>query len=562
MKRFELCYKYTLKNPIENNNDPIYKLIFNYEDIEDIKNMLKHNNESIINQFLYFNKNKIHQILYDGEICYEINSKNFSLSELFYLNILILDNPEIINYTYSLQYFKDIHSRNINRGSSFEKIIIAKIILSLIFNFRGSEYDEKYEEEINQIENENKEIIKKDINIFKQLQLEYKYENFCEKKLDLIYMEIINSLIKNNKFSDYQYCINLIKELDIKYINITKTMYDGISKLLEDNDIMDKYKIDNVNDITKEKINFYYILIIYILKNSFYIYQIDFLRINIQNFVLIIKNSLRNINNEIIMQTDYDKKIGELLTFLVGDKCKIYKDYHNYKKKNEVKIEPSQNKSNTVKYSNSISKYFENARNLNDNGRLFVDYENTDIPKKIEYEKAVNILSKLKIIIQIKKKENETDIEYKEILYGDSYEFKLDNIADFKFNANYEEIDEKDKKDNPNAKIIYKNYKKLLNYIEEIENYIKKTTIQFEPQITLEIEEGKYSNKATDNFKDVYYLNCIITFVNQLQDNEKLKFKDENILVNSINGKSQGFINLMNELMNEDYNDAIFVYPN
>ena len=35
MKRLELCYKSTIKRPIENN--PIYKLIFNYEDKEEIE---------------------------------------------------------------------------------------------------------------------------------------------------------------------------------------------------------------------------------------------------------------------------------------------------------------------------------------------------------------------------------------------------------------------------------------------------------------------------------------------------------------------------------------------
>ena len=39
-----------------------------------------------------------------------------------------------------------------------------------------------------------------------------------------------------------------------------------------------------------------------------------------------------------------------------------------------------------------------------------------------------------------------------------------------------------------------------------------------------------------------------------------MTFKDENILVFSINGKSQGFNNLINELTNEDYDGENFKY--
>ena len=220
-------------------------------------------------------------------------------------------------------------------------------------------------------------------------------------------------------------------------------------------------------------------------------------------------------------------------------------------------------KTNSLPYSKSINRYFENARKLNDNGRLFevTNSMANNISKKIEYEKAENILQKLKIIIHIKNIENKTDFEYKEIVYGKN-ETKLNNITDLKFNANYEEIEEIDKRYNANAEKVYKNYKKLLKYIEDIGDYIKKTTIQFEPQITLEIEKDEYNNNNKNDLKDINYLNCIFTFINQLQDNEKLTFKDENILVNSIEGKSQGFIHLMTELMNEDYNDANFIYPN
>ena len=63
---------------------------------------------------------------------------------------------------------------------------------------------------------------------------------------------------------------------------------------------------------------------------------------------------------------------------------------------------------------------------------------------------------------------------------------------------------------------------------------------------------------AHHEIKDLYNITCHYTFVNQINNNKQLKFKDENVLVHSIDGKSQGFINLMNELDHEDYSDAIF----
>ena len=58
-----LCHEFTLKNPIENKNDPIYKLIFNNNEIQTIYKINKNNNK----KFLYFNKDKINNILYESE---------------------------------------------------------------------------------------------------------------------------------------------------------------------------------------------------------------------------------------------------------------------------------------------------------------------------------------------------------------------------------------------------------------------------------------------------------------------------------------------------------------
>ena len=566
-KRVDFCYKYTLdKNkPIENDNDPIYKLIFNYEDIEAIN---KNNENDKIFQFFYFNRKVIHQIFYDTEIIWPVKSVDkINLSELFFLNLLILDNSETINYSFSIDYIEFIHSENKNKKKSFEQMILSKIILSFIFNFKGEEeYDEnEFEEKIDIIEKENKEIIKNNLDLFKDLNLKYNYDNFCEAKIDYIYMEIITALIKEKKYEDFQYCEDLLIELDMKRINITKTIFDGISELLEKTLFKKpEFNLENI----EPQINFFNILIKFIFKNSFYPYRIKFFMKNIMNFC---KYITTKINNMHFSDNIYEKRMEEISDILFAKYSKLFKNNDS----NQI-IQNS-----IAKFTYSIHQYFSKARKDNDDGKLFENSfemaknqkdEETDISKiKIEYNKAVKILEKLRLTISIspnkneenpekqenQEQENPTEFKYKEIIYGNDGD-KLENIDDLKFNADYEYISEKDKtyKD---AEKVYKNYKKLLNFIEDIRDCIKKAKIKFNPQITLEISKDSIYYVQSNEFKDLDYLTCLYTFKNQIND-ETMTFKDENILVFSINGKSQGFNNLINELTNEDYDGENFKY--
>ena len=71
----------------------------------------------------------------------------------------------------------------------------------------------------------------------------------------------------------------------------------------------------------------------------------------------------------------------------------------------------------------------------------------------------------------------------------------------------------------------------------------------------MEIQKEYFQN----NHRDIYNLSCFSSFYNQI-NKEKLTFIDENILVDSVNSKSQGFVNLINELTNEDYEGEEFKY--
>ena len=74
----------------------------------------------------------------------------------------------------------------------------------------------------------------------------------------------------------------------------------------------------------------------------------------------------------------------------------------------------------------------------------------------------------------------------------------------------------------------------------------------------LEKEEEKKQNKFRKNneakYIDIFNITCISSFHYKKNNiNRKFEFKDEDILVNGLDSKYQGFVYLINELTNEDY---------
>ena len=562
--KIELCYKYTLEtqNAI-NLNDPIFKLMNNYDEIQ----LISQHKKEKLNQFLFFNNTKIHSILYESEEVYEV-SENINFSELFYLSLLIGQNPETIDYVYPLDYIKLIYNvfKNNEGLKPIKKIILSKIILILIYNYKGrDEYNEEEDEGyLEMLENQAKEVINENMGIFKDLKIECGLGEIYDCKIDNLYIEIIWSLIKENRFNDFIFCKDIIDQLDLENINISNSIYVGLNNYFSSNDlVLHQYSISDLKD--ENIINFYYILIKYIFKNSLYIYNIDFLNKNIENIFKIIKKKPEEIQSLLINESsqsgnivnNLNEKIKEILKFFSKKYSDIFDSIQN-------KLKP---------YSQSLPNICENKRKENDNGRQIegIDNEsenskeeketNNIIDNKIEYEKAKEILEHLKFKIRISPSENdENKFIFLEIKYGKTLEKELSNEKELKNDADYDLITEEDKK-KENAEIVYKNYKKLAIFLDEIEDYIKNSGIQFNPQIEFDlIREQKEQTSDRHEIEGLYYITCNYTFINQDNNYEKLSYKDENILVYSIDGKSQGFINLMNELNNEDYNEAKFKY--
>ena len=187
----------------------------------------------------------------------------------------MLGNKEIINYDYSIELIKEIdNKRKAIENNKIAEILMSKICIDLIRNF---EEKSQFEDELNEMEEENKGIISDNINTLETVGLNIKEDDFIEDSLDKFYANLIKALIKNKKFENYEFILDKMIEIDIENIYITKTIYDELKEILNKDEIIKEYKIATKEDFNIEsKINFYYILLKYIFKNPIYIYDIDF----------------------------------------------------------------------------------------------------------------------------------------------------------------------------------------------------------------------------------------------------------------------------------------------
>jgi hypothetical protein len=135
-----------------------------------------------------------------------------------------------------------------------------------------------------------------------------------------------------NQLDNYEYTIGIIEEMNLEKIDITKTMYNKLAEILnENNDYIKKYIIKDKTDLYNDNIiNFYYILFKYILKNSFYIYQNNFLFAASKNLRKLYKKYYlfgSSINNKNKDKLDYIFKF-----------CMTGYDYYENEKKRELYI--------------------------------------------------------------------------------------------------------------------------------------------------------------------------------------------------------------------------------
>ena len=196
--------------------------------------------------------------------------------------------------------------------------------------------------------NEFKNKISNSLGIIKDLNV-YINENIIniifEKKIDEIYGDIIVALIRTNKIVDYKYSVNIISQLDLENIDITETIFNKLSEILNSNSVQN-YAINDINSLNedKDKVTFYYILFKYILKNPIYIYHIQFLKK--ARKTIIDKNTFLEPSE---LESDIRKKIKYIYSFLCDSK---FYEERLFKKNNHLENR-SKSKSNDSRYTQS-----------------------------------------------------------------------------------------------------------------------------------------------------------------------------------------------------------------
>ena len=554
-KKLNLCYTASLlfseKNDEKENNNPIFKLLSNLQEIESILNL--NENDSI--RFLYFNRIKSHSILYDNEevINIKLINDNDKLDFYIYLCFLIEENLSVVNYIYSINVIKKINDMQTRiKNEKIQKLIMAKIIIVLINNYEQSDNEEDTDNtDLNSLKNFNMEIINDNIKELNQYNINK--NNFLSKKLEEIYSEIIKYLIINNKLDDSEFTNNILKQINLKYIYITKVMFDEIAKLLKsENDYIKDYVIKEYNDLFDlKKINFYYILIRYILKITFYIYEIPFLLETMIKIKTLIKQNISSLGHSIKQNRPYKDKIEFVLKAFI--EYKYYYDksikairananantsQQNSNASNQVNIS---NRSNNNYYGNSIninnsessSGFFSNSsykRAKEDSGRNFDSFTEEPVNQFEEFEKKY----RNEIIFQILQNSS-----FK-------YEFKIINkqvtfncisiiINGQNVQKTYDEI--KDiTSDNRN---LLNNFLKFKEFLEFFENKIQssyKNKFTFEVTLKFESNSVKLS---------IFQVDCI--YILQINGEEPIEFKDSDIFNNELRENLFLLLNEINE---------------
>ena len=533
--------------PICNENDPMSHLINSLEDIKEIYE--NYPNES--KQLFYFMKNDIHEIFYDNDYVFHFesndlqrvlpeNSEKIKISELFYLSLLLSDQPEIINYSISIDYILKINNKLFNTpiDNGVQNIIISKIIIYLInYCLEQNEEDSESIQKLESMKQEHIDLIQtimEKIKIFRRLN--YTIDDVLNKNIDSIYLDIIILLIKTNKFSDFDYVYEIIENLDLKSIALTRVLYEGISQALnENNGYLKYYEIKNIKDLVEDKINFYYTLIKFIFKNVAYIYNIPFLKKNFMNII-----SFRDF---FILNPDYD--IYSKMQYLF----ELHSGYNINTQSNDnfIKITRYSNLENPfIKDDNSSDEC--SSSNLSD---IYNEKNNKTNSLDVLFSNcAEQILNKVTITLMHDKNDKE----------GISYKIKQIKVNNNNLHIRF--FTHLINNLNPGKNIIYKNYERLINLIDEIKEYISQNELNYTPDIKLEfkrdleMEVEYYLNEPKNQKdKDIFYLTCTSSFVVNEKEGtrDEYKFNDYNVLVNGLDEEPNGFLYLINELNNEDY---------
>lgn len=490
----------------------LYKVkIKNVDDVQkiyqkDLNSNLPKENKKIF----YFNLNKIKRIKLNQKIIFDkidflegkdIDKINFS--ELFYLSLLVEDK----NFSFSLDYLKKINEISENQKYPEQKVILAKIILTLLKNFDNN--DEK--EILTEIEKTKLDLINN--NITKRVF----FKNIKNKSIEEIYSDIIIYLMKyifDNKDKDKNEEIWNEIHLNLEEFIINKTIYSNIIKFLNNNEKMKNFY--NQIGIEKEP---------KLLKKIY-----DYI-------------SSKNSKKSVIFQLEQESLTEK------GNK---------ERERNDGGKLPNEK-------SEGLGNFIQNLKINLDELREILKY------LKVEFDfegNAKYFYAKKQNRINSKEKKKNTEPILEEIA-GDFLSAEIDKDKEGTKNTG-EKIISTDPTETEK-----KNFKQYQIFLETIKEYItkKKNEINFQgKKIYIILELIFKSEKQSENILDNKFFSYIKNEINGLNNvqceysiveekekdgkvviEKKKKFRDDNILIFGINGNNQGFLHLMEEIINDDF---------
>ena len=518
--------------------DPVQESIENYANI---KSILENKGINIF-EYLYLNKERIHIILYNEDENITINSEMMKkFSDYYYLYFLIRAE-ELLNYKYEYGFLSELKEKVNIEKSPIKKIIFSKILLCLIKNFNeiyGDEFGDKCEE----MEEDCKNWINSEKHSLKKYNINLDLDKLADDgvEIDDIYINILISLIKNNKLNDSQDTLNILSELEIKDLRLNKKIYNGLKPIFNENDLK-KYLISSYSDlINNEIITFYRMLFVYILKSSDYIFNIQFF-IDLRTKIIgLVKTNIGILCNDLKKGKSQDNiiKLEEVLPYFIN--LESYKQ--RYKKENKQSTLKSNNNNQSIQGSgmsnfksnqssesqsnlgsSSLGNPFDNSsakkREPSDplNQPNFNDNEQDERKK----EQAYQILKKSKFSMDIshKKGQREADITYSSITYGE-----VENTD----NSQTVEITDI-KSIKADDEILNSNYEKFLQYLNQIEKDIKiKYKKEKKINIIITFSMTNDSLERSENYK----INCNYNINDENRKGER-DFTDEDFL-NKVN---------------------------
>ena len=303
----QLLYKkLNHEQPYENSIN--ISLISNYSELREILNTIENKTK-----FFYMDNKAIYEIMYQEEQVIPIENKKYEYSFIYYISLLIKENKEMVNFNFGLNFIKEIDNENNNQENELQKLFVSRIILDLIYSYEGIEKNE----ELKKIKEKNKMYVRDNIIVFNKYNL--KLENIEEISLGKLYLEILIELIKNKKLENYEFANDMLTKLDFQNIDINQYMFEELHNILDDERYIKDYKMNNIKDFFVEaKINFYYILIKYIFKNYFFIYNIPLLYNTRNTIIKIIKTQKEDLSKYNIGNFDLNKRIIYNIKFFLN----------------------------------------------------------------------------------------------------------------------------------------------------------------------------------------------------------------------------------------------------